>query len=249
MSQPSSSAQTPFPAGSTFDSGAHNYKLSDDLARLCLPQEFSDSYRKLAWVNSICCLFLIIGLVGLNPPKIVQRPLSEPNDVVPVVFTPPEEQPKTEPEVKPDEEQQPQDTPEETPQVVAVVAAADAANVAFAVPVQGAVAVAPEARLASPPPAVTHVQAAPVRFNPATTSGGTFPPPNYPGSALRNHEEGTTTIEIRVDESGRVTDAKVQKTSGHTALDEAALEIVKRSWRFPPGQVRWYYWPCTFKME
>lgn len=249
MSQTSSSAQTPFSGASSFGSGEHNYQLSDDLARLCLPQEFSDSYRILAWVDSICFLFLIIGLVGLRPPKVIQRPLSEPQDVVQAVFTPPEEQPKTEPEVKPDEEQPPQDTPEETPQVVTVLAAADPSSVAFAVPVQGAVAIAPEARLASPPPAVTHVQAAPVRFNPATTSGGSFPPPNYPGSALRNHEEGTVTVEIRVDESGRVTDAKIQKTSGHPALDEAAVEIVKRSWRFPPGASRWYYWPCSFKME
>jgi TonB family protein len=96
---------------------------------------------------------------------------------------------------------------------------------------------------------VTHVQAAPVRFNPATTSGGSFPAPNYPGAALRNHLEGTVTIEIRVDESGKVTDANIQKSSGHTPLDEAALEAVKRNWKFPPGQARWYYWPCTFKME
>src|SRR6516165_3685713 len=204
MSQPSSSAQTPFPAGSTFDSGAHNYKLSDDLARLCLPQEFSDSYRVLAWVDSICFLFLIIGLVGLRTPKIVVRQLSEPTDSVPVVFTPPEEPPKTEPEIKPDEEQQPQDTPQDTPQVVPVVAVADSANVAFSVPVQGAVAIAPEARLATPPPPVTQAPpSAPVRFNPNAAGGGSFPLPIYPISAQRNHEEGMVTIELMVDESGK----------------------------------------------
>jgi protein TonB len=249
MSQSSSSAQTPFGGASTFGSGEHNYQLSDDLARLCLPQEFSDSYRILAWVDSICFLFLVIGLVGLKPPQIVQRPLSEPPDTVPVVLTPPEEPPKTEPEVKPDEEQQPQDTPEQTPQVVTVVAAADPSKVAFAVPVQGAVAIAAEARLASPPPTVTHVQAAPVRFNPDTAKGGSFPKPGYPGSALRNHEEGTVTIEIMVDESGKITEAKVLKTSGHPVLDDAALQAVTHTWRFPAGQKRWYYWPFSFQME
>jgi protein TonB len=223
--------------------------LSDDLARLCLPQEFRDSYRILAWVDSICFLFLLIGLVGLRPPKIVERPLNQPNDVIPVVFTPPEEPPKTEPEVKPDEQQQPQDTPEETPQVVAVVAVADSANVAFAVPVQGAVAVAAEARLATPPPPVTHVVSKPTQFNSSAMGGGTFPGPDYPGSARRNHLEGTVVVEFTVDSSGALTSVKLQKSSGHPVLDEAAVAVIKQRWRFPPGSPGYYFKPFVFQME
>ncbi len=242
-------AQNPFPGPASFAS-SRPYQLSDDLARLCLPQEYKDACRTLAWVNSICFLFLLIGMVGLKPPKVIQRPLSEPPDVVPVVFTPPEEQPKTEPEVKPDETQPPQETQEETPQVMTVVAAADPSAVAFAVPVQGAVAVAREAHLAAPPPPVIHAPPAkPTQFNPQVSDGGSYPPPQYPSMALRNHYEGTAVIEIMVDPAGTITSAKVQKSSGFPLLDEAALEAVKRRWRFPPGQQRWLQWPCTFKLE
>src|SRR5689334_304999 len=109
-------AQSSLPGTSVFSPASHSYNLTDDLARLCLPQEWTDSCRTLAWVNSICFLFLVVGLVGLKAPKVLHKPLTEIVDTVPVIFTPPEETPKTEPEVKePDE--QPQDTPTEAPQV------------------------------------------------------------------------------------------------------------------------------------
>src|SRR5207248_9739546 len=116
MSETSAPAQSAPTAVSAFNAAAgQSYQLNDALARLCLPQEYRDSYRTLAWVNSICFLFLVVGLVGLRPPKVVQKPLSEAVEPVPVVFTQPEEPPKAEPEIKPDEEQ-PQDTPTEAPQ-------------------------------------------------------------------------------------------------------------------------------------
>src|SRR6476659_5171951 len=116
-------AQSPLAQAGPFSPGSEKYRLSDDLARLCLPQEWKDSYRTLAWVNSICFLFLLVGLVGLRPPRVIHKPLSELVEAVPVIFTPPDEPPKTEPEVKPDEDQ-PKDVPTDTPQVVTVVAAA-----------------------------------------------------------------------------------------------------------------------------
>src|ERR1051325_1977255 len=140
-------------AGASSASATHDYALSSDLAKLSLPAEYIDSYRNLAWTNSICFLFLVIGLIGLKAPRVVQKPLIEITESAPVIFTPPEDQPKPEPQVQPDEPA-PQDAPVETPQVVTVAAPADA-QVAFAVPVQGAVVVAKEARLATPPPPVT----------------------------------------------------------------------------------------------
>src|SRR5213593_1260834 len=92
-----------------FAEGAGGYQLSDDLARLCLPSEFKDSYRTLAWVDSICLAFLVIGIIGLRPPKIVERPVTPPQEIVPVVFTPPEEQQKPQPVVKEEEPQQEQE--------------------------------------------------------------------------------------------------------------------------------------------
>src|SRR5215475_1967983 len=182
------------PAGSSVASassaggGAHDYALSSDLARLSLPAEYIDSYRNLAWTNSICFLFLVIGLIGLKAPKVIHKALVEVTESAPVIFTPPEDQPKPEPDVQPDEPA-PQDAPVETPQVVTVAAPADA-PVAFAVPVQGAVVVAKEARFATPPPPATHAPAAPTQFDPRTAEGS-FPPPEYPPLAVAHQYQGT----------------------------------------------------------
>lgn len=242
-------AQPSLPATPGFNAGAQQYNLSDDLARLCLPQEWSDSCRTLAWVNSICCLFLVVGLIGLKAPRVYHKPLSPVAETVPVVFTPPEEPPKTEPEAKPDEPDKPQQTAEEVPSVAPVVAVMDSPAVAFSVPVQGAVAVAQEARLATPPPPVQQPPAKPVQFNPHAAGEGSFADPQYPSIALRNHYEGTAIIEIAVDASGRITETKVFKSSGFPVLDEAALSVVKNRWRFPPGPPRLYHWPCMFKLQ
>jgi len=249
MSQSSASAKSSFAERATVGAASHQYKLSDDLARLCLPQEWSDSCRTLAWVNSICFLFLVVGLVGLKAPKVIHKPLTEMTEAVPVIFTPPEEPTKTEPEVKPDEPDKPQEIAEETPTVAPIVAVMDSPAVAFSVPVQGAVAVAQEARMATPPPPVDRPPARPVQFNPHTAGEGYFADPQYPAVALRDHYEGTVIIEIAVDAAGTTTEAKVFKSSGFPVLDEAALEVVKKRWRFPPGQPRLYHWPCTFKMQ
>lgn len=226
--------------------GSHDYALSSDLAKLSLPAEYVDSYRNLAWTNSICFLFLVIGLIGLKAPKVVHKPLIEVTEAAPVIFTPPEDQPKPEPDFQPDEPA-PQDAPVETPQVVTVAAPADA-PVAFAVPVQGAVAVAKEARFATPPPPVTHAPGA-TKFDPNAASGS-FPKPEYPVLAHAHQYQGTVTLEIFVDADGKITSLKVQKSSGYTILDDAALKTVKERWRFKgTGAPQDLIWPCIFRLE
>jgi TonB family protein len=246
MSETSVPADPSVLGSPAFGHRSRNYTLSSDLAKLCLPSEYRDSNRLLAWVNSICLLFLLIGLVGLKAPKVVVRPLSEPQEVVPVVFTPPEEQPKIQPEAKQDEPEP--DKPLDTPQVATVVAAADPSTVAFAVPVEGAVVVAP-ARFATAPPPINTAPPKPTFFDPNANSGGNTPPPEYPIQAQRRGYQGTVTIEFIVDGSGAITSAKVQKGSGYPVLDEAALRTVKDRWRFPPGQPRYYYVPLVFNLQ
>ena len=223
-----------------------NYKLHSDLARMCLPSEFKDSYRTLAWIDSVCLLFLIIGLIGLKPPKVNIKPLSEVVDTAPVIFTPPEEQPKPEPEV-PQNEPEPQATPMETPQVVTVVAAVDSPSIAFAVPVQGAVAVA-SPRFATPPPPVNTAPPKPTKFNP-DASAGSFPKPAYPGFAHRNRQQGTVTVRVTVDPSGSVVEATIASSSGFTLLDDAALKTIKERWKWLPGGRRFYDVPVIFRLE
>lgn len=228
--------------------GAHDYALSSDLARLSLPAEYVDSYRNLAWTNSICFLFLVIGLIGLKAPKVLHKPLIQVTEAAPVIFTPPEEQPKVEPEMQPDEPA-PQDVPVDTPQVVTVAAPADA-PVAFAVPVQGAVIVAKETRFATPPPPVTHAPAGPTKFDPNAASGGSYPPPDYPVLAQAHQYQGTVTLEIFVDPAGKITSVKVRKSSGFSILDDSALKKVKDHWRFQPtGAAQDLVWDCIFQLQ
>jgi protein TonB len=130
-----------------------------------------------------------------------------------------------------------------------VVAAADPNSVAFAVPVQGAVAVAQEARLATPPPPVDQAPPRAVQFNTSTAGGGSFPDPHYPAAALRNHYQGTAVIEFVVDASGKLVSVKLQKSSGIPVLDEEALDTVKTRWHFAPGKPGYFYKPFTFQLQ
>lgn len=72
-------------------------------------------------------------------------------------------------------------------------------------------------------------------------------PPEYPLFSRKRREEGRLTILITI-QSGRVTDAQVERGSGYPRLDEAALRAV-RTWRFDhPGQIRARV-PVSFRLE
>jgi len=228
----------------------HIYALSSDLARLSLPQEYKDTNRLLAWINSICLTFLLIGIVGLKAPKVRIKPLSEAVDVVPVVITPPEELPKPVTTEKPPEEEQPAEETTDTP-VVATVVAANAAVVAFAVPVEGPVVLAP-VRHAAPPPRDLRpaVSSDPTKYNPSIGDWGGNPAPKYPPLALRMGYQGKVVLLIAVDPSGTVTSVQVKSGSGYKILDDAALEHVRAHLRLrnPPGEVRHHTLDIVFQI-
>ncbi len=237
---------------STTLQSAHEYALSDDLARLCLPQEYKDSNRKLAWVNSVCCLFLLIGISGLKPPKIVVKPLSEQVDIVPVVFTPPDEPPPAQEQPQTDEPPPNSDALVDTP-VVATVVAADASQVAFAVPVIGPVTTMP-ARFAPPPPAqLPKAPPKPTTFVPGQGGeGGTFPWPggrDYPREALEQRAQGKVMLYVVVDPSGVPSTVEVKDGSGYYSLDRASVQWVKNKWRWLPGETRLFYVPFVWQLQ
>jgi protein TonB len=245
MSDSSISLQSPVLAAA-----GQGYSLSDDLAKLCLPQEFRDSYRRVAWVDSVCLLFLVVGLIGLKAPKVVERPLSAPVDNTPVLLPPPEEQPKPM-EVKPDEQEPPPDqTAADTPQIAPVVAALNSPAVAFSVPVEGAVAIAPSVQFAPPPPPVTKAPAPkPKIFIPGRGESGHFPQPSYPREAQDQRIQGDVMLLVAVDTNGLPQKVEVKDTSNHYVLDQCAMQCVKRNWRWPPGEARSWYVPFQFKLQ
>jgi protein TonB len=79
-------------------------------------------------------------------------------------------------------------------------------------------------------------------------------PPTYPVSARRKREEGTVTLRVLVSDAGQPEKIELERSSGSTALDRAALESVRR-WRFAPARrgdaphAAWVLVPIVFRLE
>jgi protein TonB len=99
------------------------------------------------------------------------------------------------------------------------------------------------------PPAA---QAAPVE---ATLAYVAAPAPKYPVQAIRGHMQGTVTLRVLVDETGKPLDVVIESSSGHELLDRAARDQVLARWRFQPAQVNgqkvqaWARIPVNFDLR
>lgn len=80
------------------------------------------------------------------------------------------------------------------------------------------------------------------------------PPPRYPLAARRAGEQGTVTLRVLVTREGLPARVDVEKGSGSSQLDNAALETVK-TWRFLPARQgtepveSWVLVPIVFRLE
>jgi protein TonB len=59
--------------------------------------------------------------------------------------------------------------------------------------------------------------------------------PIYPRSSRRAGHQGTTVLSINIGTNGRVTAVQIAKSSGHAALDQAAVSVA-RTWEFSPAR-------------
>lgn len=211
------------------------YELRSELARVCLPapERFAD--RRLAWVNSLCLLFLLIGIVGDQsklPAPQHAPPLERPVAVVvePPPATPPPTQ--TQPVERPSEQEQPA-----TQQFVAVTLNTPAIH--FAVPTIGnllvplAIAQAPPAAPLGQNETVAKVQSGPLTTG-STGAGGDRPDPEYPLMARRMGIQGKVGLLFEVDDVGAVKSISIEKSSGSPLLDHAAEDWIRRKWIRPP---------------
>ena len=207
------------------------YALKDELARYCLPPANRDPNRKLAWVNSICILFLLIGILGAQSVFIPIKPVPPAERVVATVIEPLPSPPQTSQEEqsqKLEESEKP-----DTPRVVVVTP--DAPNISFAVPTIGNLVV-PNAISQAPPlrPLPATLRTMPVSLG-NTGSGGERPQPPYPKLALDQYQQGKVTLSLSADEAGIITSVEVKESSGFPILDRSAVDYVRRHWRVPPG--------------
>jgi protein TonB len=200
------------------------YELKDELARLCLPSANRDANLKLAWVNSVCILFLLIGILGARRGLIAIKPAPPLQEIVPVILAtvnlPPQE---TEKKEIPDE------TKNDAPQVTVVIP--QSPSVSFSVPTIGAL-VAPASLASAPPlgPLRTAVQIGALND---TGNGGERPQPPYPPIAKETGEQGTVTVLLGGDAAGNIISVDVKESSGFPVLDRATVDFLKRHWHLP----------------
>lgn len=218
---------------------APRYELKDGLARLCLPSANRDRSLKLAWVNSVCILFLVIGLAGARRGVIFIKPVPPIRVEVPVVVQPAVLPPqavaqKTEPAA-----------PNPQPQVLVVLPTAP--NINFGIPTVGTLVA--DAALATaptlPPPAPVHT----VSSLNNTGAGGERPEPPYPKIALEAGQQGTVILALTGDDAGSVVSVEVKTSSGFPILDRATVDYIKRHWRLPTdGSTRRFETSISYKL-
>jgi protein TonB len=83
-----------------------------------------------------------------------------------------------------------------------------------------------------PPPKAKEVEPARAKANLASYISDN----DYPASAARNEEEGTTRFRLTVGADGRVAQCSVTGSSGSSALDGATCRIMKSRARFTPAR-------------
>ena len=214
------------------------YELKDELARLCLPAASQDASRKLAWVNSVCILFLMIGIAGARRGVIFIKPVPPLRVEVPVIVQPAV--------LPPQAVAQKSEQPEQKNQPRILVALPDAPNVNFGVPTAGTLVV--PAALAPAPPAPAH---APPRVGSLNTTGagGERPEPPYPQLALDTGQQGTVVLVLTGDDTGNVVSAEIKASSGSSILDRATVDFIKRHWRLPADtSTRLFQTSITYKL-
>jgi len=218
------------------------YKLNSGLARYCLPAESPDTNLKLAWVNSICIVFLIIGIVGARRGIISIRTVPPIRQVVPVVVMPQTLPPQA---VVPQKKEQPrkQDQPARV-----FVALPTAPNIRFSVPTIGTLV--SSANMASAPPLNPLQAPAQIESLGNTGAGGERPEPPYPELAMQTGEQGTIILLLNGDASGNVASIDVKQSSGFPYLDHATVEFIKNHWHLPADAgTRLFQTSITFKLQ
>ena len=83
-----------------------------------------------------------------------------------------------------------------------------------------------------PPPPPQKVQAAKARANLASYISDA----DYPDSAIRAEEQGTTGFRLEIGTDGRVSNCSITRSSGSSALDNATCRIMRSRARFTPAR-------------
>ena len=204
------------------------YELKGDLARFSLSSASQDGNQKLAWTNSICLLFLLIGLVGARRGLIALRAAPPLEEAVPVILQPVVLPPQA------TAARNASTAPDNTPVTPVAVVIPQTPNIRFSVPTIGSLVV-PAALAAAPPLEPMQVKApvAQIGAVSSTGGGGDRPEPPYPKLAQQQGEQGTVVLLLQGDGAGNVLSVEIKTSSGYPLLDRATVDFIKRHWRLP----------------
>jgi protein TonB len=79
--------------------------------------------------------------------------------------------------------------------------------------------------------------------------------PMYPASLIRQGIEGFVEVEVLVQPSGRVSEARIVRSSGQEAFERATLDEARRTWRLLPATrdgvpyPKWYTLRVSFQLK
>lgn len=108
------------------------------------------------------------------------------------------------------------------------------------------------AAVATPAAANVAVTTVPPDFRAAYLNN---PGPRYPNASRRRREEGTVVLKVLVSADGEPEQVLLEQSSGHDALDEAALGVVRDHWKFEPAREHdvpvpaWVAVPMQFSLK
>jgi protein TonB len=139
-----------------------------------------------------------------------------------------------EPPPPPDEPPPPPENIPDTPPPVVAPPPIVRTNTAPSPVVTTYVAPPPQITVAPPPPPappVRRIEPAKARANLASYVSND----DYPDSAIRNEEQGTTGFRLDVGPDGRVTNCSVTSSSGSSSLDSTTCRLMRSRARFTPA--------------
>ena len=107
------------------------------------------------------------------------------------------------------------------------------------------------------PAAAPSATAVPATVTPPSFSAAYLnnPGPVYPMSSRRKREQGVVRLRVQVGPDGAPLQVLLERTSGYRDLDAAALDVVKKRWRFAPAKqgdravAAWVIVPLEFSLD
>ena len=90
-------------------------------------------------------------------------------------------------------------------------------------------------RPAAPPPVVAAAPPPPPPTPPVATTSHAVTANDYPAISLRLQEQGVVGIRFQISTEGTVSEVEIKKSSGSERLDDAAVTMVKRRWKYKPA--------------